>query len=306
MPGIPPNTSLEHWAVLCAVVDHGSFEAAAEALNRSQSSISYSLRRLQERLPVALLETRGRRAELTAAGERLLRHARGLLESAAHLEALAATLAAGWEAEVRLAVDNVCPPEVLLRSLQSFSEAAPLVRVQLLESVLSGTSEALLLRTADLALTGRVPPGFLGDPLLMVEFLAVAHPDHPLHQLGRGVTAADLRLHRQVVIRDTGQYRQVDAGWLEAEQRWTVSHLRTAIETIRRGLTYAWVPRAYIESDLQSGALRPLNLVEGLVRNAQLHLVYADRDAAGPAARALAAILQREAAVWSAGIAQKR
>ena len=293
-----PRTTLEQWAVLNAVVERGGFEAAAEALGRSQSSVSYNLRRLQAQLPVALLQPKGRRAGLTAAGETLLRRARLLLEAAAQLEALAATLAQDWATEVRLAVDNIGPADLLLQSLADFSARAPQTRVQLLESVLSGTSEALLLRKADLAITGRIPPGFLGDPLLDIEFVAVAHCDHPLLRAGGVIGMDDLRAHRQVVIRDTGVHRQVDAGWLGAEQRWTVSHLSTAIATIRRGLTYAWVPRDAVAAELAAGELCALPLAEGGVRRGQLNLVFADRDAAGPAVQALAGILRQQAQAW--------
>jgi DNA-binding transcriptional LysR family regulator len=295
MAHLPPRTTLEQWAALRAVVERGSFEAAAEALHRSQSSVSYALRRLQQQLPVAVLKTRGRKAELTPAGAVLLRRASALLDAAAGLEQLAATLAQGWETEVRLAVEIVCPPELLLCSLAEFSARAPQTRVQVIESVLAGTGEALLQRQADLAVTGQVPPGFLGDPLVAVEFVAVAHRDHPLHALGRELTEDDLRGQRQVVIRDTGVHRRVDSGWLGAEQRWTVSHLRTAIATIRRGLAFAWVPVAHVADELASGELVPLPLRAGRSYRGTLYLVYGDRDGAGPATRALAEVLATQA-----------
>ncbi len=289
-----PKTSLEQWATLDAVVDRGSFEAAAEALNRSQSSVSYALRRLQEQMPVALLEPKGRRTVLTEAGELMLRRARALLEEAQNLERLAATLGQGWEPEIRIAVDHAFPPEPLLASLARFSEQAPQTRVQLIETVLSGTTEALLQGQADLAVSGVVPPGYLGDPLTRVEFVAVAHRDHPLHQIGREIDHNDLKSHRQVVIRDTGIYRKVDTGWLGAEQRWTVSSLRTAIVVVRRGLAFAWLPTAHISAELASGELLPLPLREGGAGTSTFYLLFADRDAAGPATRALAELLVRE------------
>lgn len=289
-----PRTTLEQWATLHAVVDRGGFEPAAEALSRSQSSVSYTLKRLQEQLPVAVLEQQGRRAVLTAAGEVILRRARAVLEEIHNLERLAATLAQGWESEVRVAVDIAFPPEPLLCSLATFSEQAPHTRVQLIESVLSGTCEALLHGDADLAVSGLVPPGFLGDPLTEVEFVAVAHRDHPLHALGRPLDDTDLKGHRQVVVRDTGVYRQIDTGWLGAEQRWTVSHLRTAIVTIQRGLAFAWVPRGYIVEELERGELVPLPLREGGSRHGTFYLVFADRDGAGPATRALASMLMAQ------------
>lgn len=295
MPRRLPRSALEQWTVLEAVIDHGSFEAAAEALGRSQSSVSYALRRLQEALPVPILEQRGRRTVLTEHGQVLLRRARGLLDEATDLERLANTLAQGVETEIRLAVEVVCPPALVLRSLARFSERLPQTRVQLHESVLAGTSEALLERRVDLAISGRLPPGFLGTPLVDVEFIAVAKRDHPLLALGRELTGKDLERHRQVVVRDTGVSRTIDSGWLSAEQRWTVSHLRTAIETIREGLAFAWVPKAHIRDDLARGDLLPLPLREGGTGTLTLRLAYADRDGAGPATRLMAELLGEEA-----------
>ncbi|AHF05185.1 LysR family transcriptional regulator [Marichromatium purpuratum 984] len=283
----PPRTSLEHWAMLQAVVDHGGFEAAAEALGRSQSAVSYGIKRLQERLPVVLLEQRGRRSLPTAAGERLLRRSRILLEEAHRLERLAATLAEGWAPEVRLVLDAVVtPPGLLLEALAAFAAEAPQTRVELIESVLSGTSDALLRRRVDLAITPLVPPGFLGETLVEVEFVAVAHCDHPLRRLGRALEVADLRQHCQVVVRDSGQ-QQIDRGWLGADVRWTVSQLETAIAILRRGLGFAWIPRARVAEALASGVLRELELAEGAGYRVTLYLVHADRAAAGPAVEAL-------------------
>ena len=42
------KTSLEQWETLHAVVEEGSFALAAERLNKSQSSVSYTLAKLQE------------------------------------------------------------------------------------------------------------------------------------------------------------------------------------------------------------------------------------------------------------------
>ena len=59
-------------SLLQKVVELGSFAKAAEETHRSQSSVSYNLALLQERLGVALLVPAGRRAVLTPAGELLL------------------------------------------------------------------------------------------------------------------------------------------------------------------------------------------------------------------------------------------
>jgi DNA-binding transcriptional LysR family regulator len=52
------KTTLEQWSLLQKVVELGSFAKAAEETHRSQSSVSYNLALLQERLGVALLTGR--------------------------------------------------------------------------------------------------------------------------------------------------------------------------------------------------------------------------------------------------------
>ena len=87
-----PRVSLEQWRVLQAVVDCGGYAQAAEYLHRSQSSVSYTVARLQEQLGIRLLQIEGRKAGLTEAGEALLRRSRHLLDAALDLEQFADSL----------------------------------------------------------------------------------------------------------------------------------------------------------------------------------------------------------------------
>ncbi len=288
--------TLEQWRLLAAVVDHGGFAQAAEQLQKSQSTVSHGVKQLQAALGLPLLVLQGRRAVLTPAGETLLRRARYLLQEAQALQQLADTLARGWAPQVRLSVDAIFPQDALFEALAAFGEESPDTRVEVQEAVLSGGTEALLQKQADLVITGRVPPGFLGDPLLRLGFIAVAHPAHPLHQLGRPLQAEDLRAHRQVVVRDSGVRLRADSGWLGAERRLTVSHPNTSIQALCRGLGFAWIPREKIRGELASGQLKPLPLAEGGTRWADLYLVLAEREAAGPAVERLAELLRQAAA----------
>lgn len=285
------KTTLEQWRMLKAVVDHGGFAQAAIAVHKSQSTINHAVHKLQDRLGLQLLEVRGRKARLTEAGTLMLRRAEQLLGEVAQLEDVAATLAAGTEAEVRLAVDEVYPHGYLAGALQTFSEGFPNTRVQLQETVLSGGAEQLLEGQVDLLVTGDVPQGFIGEPLLRAEFVAVAHPDHPLHQLGRTLTLQDLRGHRQIVIRDSARSARRDAGWLGAEQRWTVSHVATSADMIARGMGFAWLPLSRVQAGLRNASLRALPLGPASRRFVELYLVYADAQGAGPALRRLGELL---------------
>jgi len=296
MPSFPKCT-LEQWRVLQAIVQHGGFAQAAEQLHRSQSAVSYAVARLQTQLGVALLQPDGRRMVLTRAGEALLREAAPLLESAFKLEQRALHLDAGWEPEVRLAVDGLCPVRPLLTALGHFASRCAGTRLLMQEVVMSGADDALYGGEVDLAVVTRVPQGFLGDWLMDAEFVAVAAPGHPLLAAGRTLMPEDLRPHTQVVVRDSGTRQPRDEGWLGALQRWTVSNPHTAVEVVAAGLAFAWLPRHRIQPLLDGGSLLPLPLAQGQVRHSGLYLVYADPVATGPATRLLGECLRQSLGV---------
>ena len=81
-----------------------------------------------------------------------------------------------------------------------------------------------------------------------------------------------LKGHRQVVIRDSGSKR-VDAGWLGAESRLTISNIGTAIEMVKEGLGFAWFPETDIREELESGLLKVINLESKDTRHIQTHLI---------------------------------
>lgn len=288
-----PRTSLEQWRVLQAIVEHGGFAQAATALSRSQSAISYNVARLQEQLGVDLLEAEGRRMKLTAAGAALLREATPLIEAALRLEARARALDAGWEAEVRLAVDSLFPTDALLCALAAFAGHCPDTRLQVHEVVMSGADDALYAGAVELAIVTRVPAGFMGDWLMDATFVAVAAPGHPLLAAGRSLGSDELRHYPQVVVRDSGTRQPRDEGWLGASQRWTVSSPHTALDVVSAGLAYGWLPEHRIHPQLAAGRLLPLPLAQGRQRKSSLYLVNAAADAAGPATRYLADSLRQ-------------
>jgi DNA-binding transcriptional LysR family regulator len=285
MPANLPRTALEQWAVLAAVIDRGGYAQAAQALHRSQSAISYTVARLQESLGVPLLSLQGRRAVLTAHGDTLLRQARPLLQDLATLEALALSLQRGWESQLRLVVDVAFPRERLLRIVSELGAACPHTQLQLADAVLSGAEDAITGQRADVVVTSRVPAGYLGDFLLDVPFVAVAHPDHALFRLQRPVSAADLAHHTQVVVRDSGVHTPRDEGWLGAERRFTVSSMEASLALVTAGLAFAWLPDHLVAAAIGAGAARALPLVTGATRRVALSLVLVHAAVAGPAAR---------------------
>ena len=285
-----PRISLEQWQALVAVVDAGGYAKAAEQLHKSQSSVTYAVQQVESLLGVKAFEIKGRKAMLTPSGELLYRRARVLLDEAASLEKAAKSASAGWEAEIGIAGEIVFPAWLLLTCMQQLNAESPHTRIEYYESVIAGTNELLLAGRVDLAITASVPQGFAGTLLMPLRMILVAHPGHALHKLGRPITTRDLRAHRQLVVRETGELRPTKTT-IEATQRWTVSHTSTAIFAVTLGFGYGWFPEERIRGELQRGALKALPLREGAERMGQLYLVYADRDNAGPGTQRLAEII---------------
>lgn len=289
----PPKASLEQWSVLSAVVDYGGFAQAATALNRSQSAISYTVARLQEALDVPLLVIEGRRAVLTDHGRALLKRARSLIADAGKLESLARSLKQGWEPELKLVVDAAFPRDRLLSIVAELQRLCPDTQMQLSDAVLSGAEEAIVDGTADVVVTTRVPPGYLGDWLMDVTFVAVARSDHSLFAADHPLAPEDLIRHVQVVVRDSGVRHPRDEGWLGAELRCTVSSMEASLATVEAGLAYAWLPEHLVKGALDRGTIRRLPLGAGATRTVALSLVLVTADLAGPAARAAVEAFQR-------------
>ncbi|MCP5124195.1 MAG: LysR family transcriptional regulator [Gammaproteobacteria bacterium] len=295
-----PSISLEQWRALVGVVEAGGYAQAAEALHKSQSALTYAIQKIETQLDVRAFEIQGRKAVLTTTGQMLYRRALALLAEAAELEQAAYKASAGWEAEIGLAVEMLFPTAIVLASLAEFGRESPHTRIELIESVIGGTPEALLEGRANLAVTARIPPGFAGDSLIRMPLLAVAHPDHALHRMERPLRFRDLRSHRHLIVRDSSRQRDRRTLSLDVEQRWTVSQMATSIAAVCAGYGFSWFPREAIAAELSDGRLKALPLKEGGERYVELYLVLTDPDFAGPGVRRLAAILretvQRECA----------
>jgi DNA-binding transcriptional LysR family regulator len=294
------RTSLEQWAVLAAVVDEGGYAQAATALHRSQSAVSYAVGRLQEELDVPLLVIEGRKAVLTPHGQTLLQRARGLLRDMNTLELLARSLKQGWEAELQLVVDAAFPREHLLKIVAELQQLCPNTQMQLSDAVLSGAEEAIADGVADVVVTAHVPPGYVGELLMDVSFVAVAHPGHALFGVGHDLSFEDLTRHVQVVVRDSGVKHPRDEGWLGAERRCTVSSMEASLATVKAGLAYAWLPEHVVAASLRDGTLKALPLGSGRERRVPLYLVLVHSEVAGPAARAAVECFQRHIPVMAA------
>lgn len=261
------KTTLEQWSLLEKVVELGSFARAAEETARSQPSVSYNLSLLQERLGVALLAPEGRRAVLTPAGELLLNQVKPLLKAFSYVETRAATLRNGVRTRLDLVVDNIFPRRRLFAILRQFQQMYPQTQVRLTE-VLENASSDIVNNEADvMVLTRRQDITGLGEWLMNIDFVAVAHRDHPLFALNTPLNDEMLRPWPLIHIADN-QPAASTAG-----ESWTFSTIDAAIEAVMYQVGYGWLPEERIQTQLEQGVLKMLPLSHGTRRATPLHLI---------------------------------
>ncbi|MER2492603.1 LysR family transcriptional regulator [Catenovulum sediminis] len=282
-----PKTTLEQWVTFLTVLEEGGFSAAAERLNKSQSSISYNIKNLNSALPQPVMQLVGRKAQLSKSGEALQRKAKTLVELANSIEMAAQNLAQGYESDITLAIDAIVHHPSIFETLADFSDNYPQIRIKILETTLSATDEALLERQADLVFSPRIPPGFLGTPVGEVKMVAVARYDHSIFRKGEQISESELRQFRQIVIRDSGLRRNQDAGWLGAEQRWTVTNINTSIDAVKSGIGFAFLPVSFIKDELAQQQLKRIPLQNNAERVIPIYLIQAEPDCAGMGTQAL-------------------
>ena len=286
--------SLRQWKMFHAVIDFDGFTGAANNLHISQSSISYTLAKLQEQLGISLLTVKGRKAQITEEGKILLERSRDLVRKAIELEELADNLRQGWGPEIRMAMDPSFPPTLLMLALRKFSSSSRNIRLSVKDATLDQAKKALQENTADLAISTQVILGFAAKELIEIEYIAVAHPNNPFFALKREITIDDLETQFQIAISSSNDYVTADINYClpRYPRLWNVSSLDRAIGALRHGLGYVWLPKYQAQRWLEENKIRVLPVTNGCSHKTTLYLIFGRLIDANSNARKFADILQ--------------
>lgn len=256
--------TLESLQTLDAIDRLGSFAAAASALDKVPSALTYIIRKLEEDLDVLLYDRRGHRAKLTVAGQELLEHGRHLLNAADALERRVKRAASGWEVELRIVIDAAIPFDHLLPLIKEFEEQACGTRLRITQEVLSGVWEALISDRADLAVGAiydgaevvRMHGEYQTFSLGAIDWIFAVAPNHPLATAPDPLTPTTVQQYRAIAVGDTGRtLRSITAGLLNGQDTLTVPHLQAKLSAQLAGLGCGHLPRFMAQPYLQSGAL---------------------------------------------------
>lgn len=254
--------------VFLAVLDRGSFSAAARALGRVPSAVSMTMAHLEAELGLALFDRQGREPRPTPAARALEPQARQLAAQLQQLNVQAQALHQGLEQCLTLAI----APELLAgrwsAPLAALAAEYPLLQVEVLAAPQADALALLHAGRAQLALVFERPSidgseGFqeVGSETLV----AVMAPQHPLLQAARGEPAGTARLReehltgtRQIVVasRDPAQR---DPRFVLARHHWRTDNHIAALALIEAGLGWGRLPHALVRPRIAAGALVALS-----------------------------------------------
>jgi DNA-binding transcriptional LysR family regulator len=278
--------SLDHLRIFIAVAEAGSFGAAAGAMGRAVSAVSYGIAQLEAQLGLTLFAREGsRRPVLTAAGEGLLAEARGIADGVDALLAKARSLHAGQEASIGLVIDVMVPGEVTARVLGEFRRIFPTVALTLNIEGLGAVAACLIDKEAQLAIGGPVTadhPELERQVIGEIDLVPVAAPSHPLAR--RGVAPGESRQHLQLVLTDRSRLTQGQEFSVLSPETWRLGDLGAKHSLLIEGLGWGNMPRHMVAGDLAAGRLVELDLPERPGARYRLSALWRRDGRLGPAA----------------------
>lgn len=259
-----------------AVVEHGGFTAAADALDVSASFVSRQVKRLEERLNARLLHRTTRSVQLTDMGRIYYERSREILNELDALESDMADLQKRPKGRVRVTAAGYYAERYVAPALAEFRARYPEVsieldtRMQMVDIVAEGFDLAIRMSPlADSSLVARK----VAERRMMV----CASPAY-LEEHGRPRNPEDLRRHQCLTLLDMPwRFEYPDSvHTIKVHGGWVSDNGRALVTAALQGLGLIRFADYYVRDEIKAGMLVPV-LKEFEVHDAATWIVYPDR-----------------------------
>ncbi|KIL41619.1 hypothetical protein SD70_05685 [Gordoniibacillus kamchatkensis] len=172
--------------VFVKVAELGSFTKAGQALNMTQPAVSHAISSLEAELGVVLLmRDRRKGLALSAVGQRILVHARGIVGLIDKIEQDVAAERGLETGTVRIGSFPSASAHFLPKIIGAFRRKHPNIEMVLLEGTYQEVEQRLLSREADVGFVTFPNKRLEVIPLAKDRMVVVLPHDHPLRQLPR-------------------------------------------------------------------------------------------------------------------------
>ena len=255
--------SIDQLRVFRQVAESGSFSAAARAMHRAQSAVTYAVQKLESQVGSPVFDRSGYRPVLSEAGRALLPRATRILDELTAFSSQARAIAGGLEPELALVVDPTFPTAALVRALRGFQERYPTVQLRVLVETLGAAAQAVIDRTADLAIAlefAAQSADLVSTPIGDIELVPVAAPSHPLGRVRGPISADLLREQLQLVLTDRSSLTRGRDFSVVSTRTWRLADLGARHEMLRAGLGWASMPSHLVADDIAQGRLAKLDI----------------------------------------------
>ena len=264
------NFSSDSIQLFLAVLERGSFSAAARALGKVPSAVSMGIANLEAELGYALFDRRHREPVPTPLALSLAPHARLIADQLKQLQVHAIELSLGLESTLSIAVVDDIDKQRLLAAIKLLAERYPLLDVE----VLSAPQDDVL----QLLHSGRVSVGvaFAGLSVNALEYfqyagseriIACISPRHPLCLASDGALYLEELIRVRQVVVASRDLPISDTRPLVGESLWRTDSLAMALHMVEAGIGWGNFPLSVIQPLLAAGRLQRLkfkNLDNGL------------------------------------------
>lgn len=271
---------------IIAVVDTGSFRAAALKLHKSQSSISYIIKCIETQLNIQLFDRDGQKAKLTDAGQIIYNKSLAILKINKEIKAFSHSVAGGIETKIKLVVSAVTPNVLLMEVLKEFNAEFPKTQIELVFKVFEEPIELLLTGEADIVVTaGKQQANELERfKWNQIEFIPVTIPTHeaanPL------LTEEELYSLTHLVVGGRSTLaKKSSSSLVETANVWNVTDFVVKRELLVNGLGWGYMPKQLMERELREGILIQVPSLDKTIK--QLDLVRKKSEYHGRASKHL-------------------
>ena len=284
----PATPTLDQLLVLLAVVETGSFTAAAKRLGRATSAVSYAIDTLEQQLALSLFD-RGttRKPKLTQHGEAIVSEARAVAHSVEILRARVRGFLDQLEPEVSLAVDSMLPGDRLTALLRDFHAQFPTVPIRLFVETLGGVERVVRNGHARIGVGSQLHmdmTGFRRIDIKGVRVIPVAAPGHPLAQ-ANGVAPPQARDFVQLVLSEQPAAESSRDFGVVSLNTWRIGDQPARHRLLLAGLGWGGMPEPIVRADIESGRLVRLNLPDWRGGEHNLQAIHKIDTPPGPAGR---------------------
>lgn len=252
----------EQVPLFLAVIDTGSFSAAARKLGKVPSAVSMAMGHLEAELGLKLFDRQGREPVPTPAAQALEPQARLLAQQLQLLNQQALGLHEGLEKRLTIAI----APELLAtgwaEDLRPVVAQFPALVIEVLSAPQDDALELLHTGRAQLALVFERPKMDGREDFLehgRETLVAVMSPLHPLWRQRQAqgdafIDMAQLAVARQILVasRDPDL---TDKRFVFSHHIWRADNHGAARALISAGLCWGWLPQSLVEPQIQSGEL---------------------------------------------------